>query len=57
VDYSNLANIVLNNAASIDATLSLLLQKGLITQAEYDEAKEKSVKKIKMELGEVRKES
>lgn len=50
MDYSNLANLVLNNAASIDATLNILLKKGLITQTEYDAAKQESIGRIKKEL-------
>ncbi|MDD4352486.1 MAG: hypothetical protein PHU71_05965 [Candidatus Gracilibacteria bacterium] len=45
-----LANLVINNLVNIDAILTVLLRKGIITQSEFDTIKKERSDKIKEEF-------
>ena len=47
MEQKNIANLVLNNFVNIDAILTVLVRKGLITQAEYENVKKERIEKLK----------
>lgn len=47
MDQKNLANLVLNNFVNVDTILTVLVRKGLLTQAEFDTIKKERIEKLK----------